>query len=65
MLLVTGEARFADLLERTLYNGVLAGVALDGREYSYVNPLHVRDDTRPASAAHASRGSRARAARRT
>jgi uncharacterized protein len=46
MLLVTGEPRYADLLERTLYNGVLAGLALDGGGYSYVNPLHVRDDHR-------------------
>ena len=46
MLLVTGEARFADLLERTLYNGVLSGLALDGGGYSYVNPLHVREGHR-------------------
>jgi DUF1680 family protein len=46
MLLVTGEARYADLLERTLYNGVMAGLSLDGSGYSYVNPLHVRDDHR-------------------
>ena len=46
MLLVTGEARYADLLERTLYNGFIAGLALDGSGYSYVNPLHVRDDHR-------------------
>jgi hypothetical protein len=44
MLLATGEARHADLLERTLLNGFLAGLALDGSGYSYVNPLHVRDD---------------------
>ncbi|HET6548122.1 MAG TPA: beta-L-arabinofuranosidase domain-containing protein [Solirubrobacter sp.] len=43
MLLATGEPRFAELLERTLYNGVLAGVALDGSGFAYVNPLHVRD----------------------
>jgi hypothetical protein len=48
MLLATGEARYADLLERTLYNGVMAGLALDGGGYSYVNPLHVRDDHRDA-----------------
>jgi DUF1680 family protein len=46
MLLATGEARYADLLERTLYNGFIAGLALDGAGYSYVNPLHVRDDHR-------------------
>jgi len=40
LLLATGEARFADLLERTLYNGVLVGVALDRSEYAYANTLH-------------------------
>jgi DUF1680 family protein len=34
LLLVTGEARYADLLERTLYNRVMAGLALDGSGYS-------------------------------
>lgn len=39
MLRVTGEARYADLLEKTLYNGVLSGMALDGRHFFYINPL--------------------------
>ena len=39
MLLITGEARYADLLERTLYNGFLSGISLDGQRYFYVNPL--------------------------
>ena len=43
MLLITGEARYADLLERTLYNGFLAGLSLDGQSYIYANPLQVRD----------------------
>ncbi len=42
MLLVTGEARFADLLERSLYNGFLSGVSLDGSRYFYVNLLQSR-----------------------
>ncbi|MBV8712862.1 MAG: glycoside hydrolase family 127 protein, partial [Solirubrobacterales bacterium] len=42
LLLVTGEARYAELLERTLYNGFLAGLAVDGSGFSYVNPLQVR-----------------------
>ncbi len=42
MLLATGEARFADLLERSLYNGFLSGVSLDGSRYFYVNPLQSR-----------------------
>ncbi len=39
MLLLTGESRYADLLERELYNGVLAGMQLDGQRFFYVNPL--------------------------
>jgi DUF1680 family protein len=39
MLLVTGQGRFADLIDRTLHNAVLAGVSLDGERYFYVNPL--------------------------
>jgi DUF1680 family protein len=39
MALLYGDARYADLVERSLYNGVLAGVSLDGRRYFYVNPL--------------------------
>jgi DUF1680 family protein len=48
LLLATGEARYADNMERTLYNGFLSGLALDGGGYSYVNPLHVRDSHRDA-----------------
>ena len=39
MLLATGQVCYADLIERTLYNAVLAGVSLDGERYFYVNPL--------------------------
>jgi DUF1680 family protein len=39
MFLATGEARFIDVLELTLYNAVLSGISLDGDEYFYVNPL--------------------------
>jgi DUF1680 family protein len=42
MLLVTGESRFADLLERTLYNGFLSGHSLDGASFFYVNALQSR-----------------------
>ncbi|SDM82493.1 glycoside hydrolase family 127 protein [Actinacidiphila guanduensis] len=43
MALLTGEARYSDLIERTLFNGLLAGVSLDGESWLYVNPLQVRD----------------------
>ena len=39
LLLVTGDGRYADLIERTLYNGVLSGLALDGKRFFYINPL--------------------------
>jgi DUF1680 family protein len=42
MLLATGEARYADLLERSLYNDFLSSVSLDGQRYFYVNPLQSR-----------------------
>jgi DUF1680 family protein len=40
----TGEAKYADLIERTLYNGFLAGVGLDGERFFYVNPLESSGD---------------------
>jgi uncharacterized protein len=43
LLLATGEAHFADALERTLYNAVLPGVGLDGTTFFYTNPLHLRE----------------------
>ena len=42
LLLATGEARFADLIERTLYNVVATSPAPDGRHFFYANPLHQR-----------------------
>ena len=39
MLAMTGAARYADLMERTLYNGFLAHVSLDGGKFHYLCPL--------------------------
>jgi DUF1680 family protein len=39
MLAATGEARFTDVMERALYNGINSGLSLDGNLYCYVNPL--------------------------
>ncbi len=39
MLLATGDPQFADILERSLYNGFLSGWSQDGRRFFYVNPL--------------------------
>jgi len=39
MFLASGEAKYTDLMEHLLYNGVLPGIALNGYEYFYTNPL--------------------------
>jgi hypothetical protein len=39
MLQVTGDAKYADLFEQSLYNGVLPSISLEGKDYFYVNPL--------------------------
>jgi len=39
MFLLTGDARYVDVMERAMYNGILAGVSLDGRAFFYANPL--------------------------
>lgn len=41
MLQISPESRYADIMERALYNGVLPGMALDGKSFFYVNPLEV------------------------
>jgi uncharacterized protein len=45
MLQVTGQAKYADIMELTLYNSILAGVSLNGKKFFYANPLRVSDDT--------------------
>ena len=39
MFLMTGDAKFMDVFERTLYNGFLSGVSLSGDRFFYPNPL--------------------------
>jgi DUF1680 family protein len=39
MLAASGEARFTDVIERALYNGINSGMSLDGKTYCYRNPL--------------------------
>ena len=35
----TGDAKYADVMERSMYNGALAGISLQGDKFFYVNPL--------------------------
>jgi DUF1680 family protein len=39
MLAASGEAKFTDVMERALYNGINSGMSLDGKLYCYRNPL--------------------------
>lgn len=39
MFLATGDAKYVDVYERALYNGVLSGVSLSGNRFFYDNPL--------------------------
>ena len=39
MLEIKADRKYADVMERALYNGILSGMALDGKSFFYVNPL--------------------------
>lgn len=39
LFLLHGDAKYFDVLERTLYNGLISGVSLDGGSFFYPNPL--------------------------
>jgi len=55
MLAASGEARFADVMERALYNGINSGMSLDGVTYCYRNPLAF-DPSGDSSDRHAPEG---------
>ncbi len=39
LFLLHGDSKYIDVLERTLYNGLMAGISLDGEKFFYPNPL--------------------------
>jgi hypothetical protein len=39
LFLLHGDSKYIDVMERTLYNGLLSGVSLDGKRFFYPNPL--------------------------
>lgn len=44
MLEMKPDSKYANVMERALYNGVLSGMALDGKSFFYVNPLEVHPE---------------------
>jgi DUF1680 family protein len=49
MLNITGKSSYRDAMETVLYNGVLPGISLDGKEFFYQNPLADRGVHRRSS----------------
>lgn len=43
MFLLHGDAKYIDVLEKTLYNGLISGVGLDGKSFFYTNAMQIRD----------------------
>ncbi len=46
MLKTEKNGRYADVMERALYNGIISGMQLDGKRFFYVNPLEVNPGVR-------------------
>lgn len=44
MNMLKGDAKYADVMERSMYNGALAGISLHGDRFFYVNPLESDGD---------------------
>ena len=44
MFLLTGESKYADVVELALYNSVLSGISMDGTKFFYTNPLAASKD---------------------
>lgn len=44
MLQITSDAKYADVMELALFNSVLSGISLDGKNFLYTNPLAQSDD---------------------
>ncbi|MBK0377731.1 glycoside hydrolase family 127 protein [Mucilaginibacter segetis] len=44
MFLLHGDAKYIDVLEKTLYNGLISGVGLDGKSFFYTNAMQIQDN---------------------
>ncbi|MEP6616198.1 MAG: beta-L-arabinofuranosidase domain-containing protein [Ginsengibacter sp.] len=43
MFLLHGDAKYVDVLEKTLYNGFISGVGMDGKSFFYTNAMQIRN----------------------
>ena len=44
MLKFGADSKYADIIEKAIYNGVMSGVSLDGKSFFYENPLEIDPD---------------------
>lgn len=44
MFLLHGDAKYIDVLEKTLYNGLISGIGLDGKSFFYTNAMEIRNN---------------------
>lgn len=49
MFLLHGDAKYIDLLEKVMYNGLIAGLGLDGRSFFYTNAMQVTEGVKHGS----------------
>lgn len=42
MFLLHGDSKYIDVLEKTLYNGLISGIGLDGKSFFYTNAMQVK-----------------------
>jgi hypothetical protein len=43
MFLLHGDSKYMDILEKSLYNGLISGVGLDGKSFFYTNAMQIRN----------------------
>jgi DUF1680 family protein len=44
MFLLHGDSKYMDVLEKTLYNGLISGIGLDGKSFFYTNAMQIKDN---------------------
>jgi DUF1680 family protein len=44
MFLLHGDSKYIDVLEKTLYNGLISGIGLDGKSFFYTNAMQITND---------------------
>ena len=45
MFLLHGDAKYIDLLEKILYNGLISGIGLDGKSFFYTNAMEIKNNS--------------------